>query len=83
VLLKSVNVPFAVLRLPVVLLKTALAPVAVFSSAVLARSVPTPIPVLRLPVVLLSSEDKPTAVLYIPLVRLRRAFWPSAVLPPG
>jgi hypothetical protein len=33
--------------------------------------------------VLLRSENIPTAVLYVPVERLRSAFWPSAVLPPG
>jgi hypothetical protein len=33
--------------------------------------------------VLLRSASKPTAVLNVPLVRFKRAFCPSAVLPPG
>jgi hypothetical protein len=32
---------------------------------------------------LLLSEYKPTAVLCVPVVRLKRALWPSAVLPPA
>jgi len=59
---------------PVVLLKSAPPPVAVLLSAVLENSVPAPIAVLRLPVRLLWSENQPTAVLYVPVVRLRRAF---------
>src|SRR6185437_356463 len=39
--------------------------------------------VLRFPIVLLLSDEKPTAVFHVPLVRLKRAFCPSAVLPPG
>src|SRR6266498_3343747 len=69
--------------MPVVLLKSAPAPVAVFSFAVLARSAPAPTAVLNLPSVLLLSENRPTAVLYVPVVRLKSAFCPSAVLPPG
>ena len=68
---------------PVVLLKSAPAPVAVFSSAVLRRSAPAPVPVQKLPSVRLSSENIPIPVLYRPLVRLKRALSPSAVLPPG
>jgi hypothetical protein len=66
-----------------VLLKSAPAPVAVFSSPVLAKSAPAPRAVLKLPVLTPSSEKKPTAVLYKPVVRLKRALCPSAVLPPG
>ena len=83
VLLKRANAPLAVLKLPSVLLKSAPAPMAVFSSAVLLRSAPAPLAVLKLPVLSTLSEKKPTAVLYVPLVRLNRAFCPSAVLPPG
>ena len=50
-LLKRANAPLAVLRSPVVLLKSAPAPVAVFSFAVFSRSVPAPTPVLKLPLV--------------------------------
>jgi hypothetical protein len=39
--------------------------------------------VLRLLVVLFLSEKNPTAVLYPPVLRLNRAFCPSAVFPPG
>jgi hypothetical protein len=53
----------AVLKAPVVLLKSAAAPVAVLLSAVLARSVPAPMAVLKLLLALLLSEEKPTAVL--------------------
>ena len=35
------------------------------------------------PPVLLLSENKPTPVLYMPVVRLKSAFCPSAVFPPG
>ena len=45
--------------------------------------VPAPLAVLKLPVLSTLSEKKPTAVLYVPLVRLKREFCPSAVLPPG
>jgi hypothetical protein len=38
---------------------------------------------LRLAEALLKSAYIPTAVSYVPVVRLKRAFWPSAVLPPG
>jgi hypothetical protein len=40
-------------------------------------------PVLKFPVVSLLSDQKPIAVLYPPLVRLKRALCPSAVLPAG
>jgi hypothetical protein len=70
----SVLTPFAVFPVPVVLLKSAAAPVAVLLSAVLARSVPAPTAVLNAPVVLLLRERNPTAVLKPPVVRLRRAF---------
>src|SRR6266542_3081137 len=55
-----------------VLLKSAPAPVAVFSSAV-----------LDCPSVRLRSEYRPIPVLYTPAVRLPRARYPSAKLPPG
>jgi len=45
--------------------------------------VAAPTPVLRAPVVTSWSDKKPMAVLYVPLVRLKRAFSPSAVLNPG
>ena len=50
--------------------------------AVLAKSVPAPMAVLKLPILLLLIEKQPVAVLYVPLVRLRSAFCPCAVLPP-
>jgi hypothetical protein len=50
---KSAASPLAVLKLPVVLLKSAPAPVAVFWSALLLKSAPAPMAVLKLPVVLL------------------------------
>src|SRR6266508_1730510 len=83
VVLKSAPLPLAVLKLPVVLWKSAPAPVAVFASAVLTRSVPAPRPVQKLPSVRLRTENIPTAVLYRPVVRLKSALCPSAVLPPG
>ena len=49
----------------------------------LKRSVPAPTPVLKLPSPLLQSENQPTAVLAEPVVRLNRAFCPSAVLKLG
>src|SRR5207245_1828782 len=69
---------------PVVLLKRAPAPIAVFCSAVVFKaSVAAPSAVLRLPVVLFSSEKKPTPVLNVPLLSASSAACPSAVLPPG
>jgi hypothetical protein len=53
----------AVFREPVVLLKSASAPVAVFCSPMLANRVPAPMPVLKLVVVSLLSDQKPIAVL--------------------
>jgi hypothetical protein len=82
-LLKRANAPVAVLELPPMLLKSAPASVAVFSSARLARSEPAPTPVQKLPSVRLRGEYIPIAVFYVPLVRLSRAEAPSAVLPPG
>jgi hypothetical protein len=70
----SANVPLAVLPPPVVLLKSAPAPLAEFWSALLERSVPAPTPMLNLPSTLLLSENKPMALLYMPVVRLKRAF---------
>ena len=75
---KKANTPLAVLFAPVVLFKAPSAPV-----AVLAKSVPAPTAVLKLPILLLLIEKQPVAVLYVPLVRLRSAFCPCAVLPPG
>jgi hypothetical protein len=49
----------------------------------LSKSVPAPTPVLKLASVLLRSESNPTAVLNVPVVRLKRALQPSAVFPPG
>ena len=72
----------AVLFAPVVLFKAPSAPVAVLASAVLAKSVPAPTAVLKLPILLLLIEKQPVALLYVPLVRLRSAFCPCAVLPP-
>ena len=69
-----------VLSEPVVLNKSAAAPMEVLSFPVLKRSVPAPTPVLRLPPVLLKSEYQPFAVFAMPVVRLKRAFCPSAVL---
>lgn len=66
--------------MPVVLNKSATAPKAVFWSAVLKSSVPAPVAVLKLPCVVLESENQPTAVLAEPVVRLKRAFCPSAVV---
>ena len=68
---------------PVVLNKSDAAPNAVFASAVLKRSVPAPVAVLKLPAVLLLSENQPTAVFADPVVRLKRAFCPSAVVKLG
>src|SRR6266550_880884 len=89
-LLKRANVPTAVLLPPVVLSKSAPAPTAVFrtpsptvGSPLSRRSVPAPTPVLKLLVLLLRSESKPNAELYRPVVRLKRAACPSAVLVEG
>ena len=51
----------------------------------LLKSVPAPTAVFNWPSTLLLSENQPTAVLLVPVLtlRLKRAFWPSAVLPPG
>src|SRR5581483_583558 len=49
----------------------------------LKRRVPAPTAVLKLPSVLLSSENQPTAVFAEPVVRLKRAWSPSAVLKLG
>src|SRR6266480_1710736 len=68
---------------PIVLPKSAPAPVAVFSAAVFKRSERAPTPVQKLPAVRLRSEYIPIAVLYVPVVRLSRVACPSAVLPPG
>src|SRR4051812_44813786 len=83
VFVRRADVPLAVFRAPVVLLKSANAPVAVFSSEALNRSVPAPTPVLNWLVALPLSERKPTAVLNPPVIRVRSAFCPSAVFPPG
>src|SRR4051794_22364297 len=83
VLVRRVDVPLAVLRAPVVLLKSANAPVAVFSSEALNRSAPAPTPVLNWLVALALRERNPTAVLNPPVVRLRSALCPSAVFPPA
>ena len=66
-----------------VLNKSAAVPNAVFWSPVLKRSVPAPVAVLKLPSALLKSENQPTAVFAAPVVRLKRAFCPSAVLKLG
>lgn len=47
------------------------AAVAVFWFAVFTKSVPAPMAVLKLRVLLSLSENKPTAVLYVPVVRLK------------
>src|SRR5204863_4574245 len=78
---KRANTPLTMLFAPVVLFKSAPAPVAVLS-AVLAKSVPAPTAVLKLPILFLLIEKQPMAVLYVPLARLRSAFCPCAVLPP-
>ncbi len=72
----------AVLESPVVLFKSAPAPVAVLLSAVLSTNVPAPIPVLNLPSVTLGRENQPTAVLYVPLVRLRKGVLSFCRIPP-
>ena len=77
---KRANAPLAVFWTPVVLLRSAPAPVAVLLSAVLARSVPAPTAVLNSPVVNALSDSQPTAVLAARVVTLKKAFCPSAVL---
>ena len=74
VLLKSANAPLAVLANPVLLLKSAAAPVAVFWSPALTRRAPAPRAVLRFPVLLLSSENTPTAVLDVPCGEGQKSF---------
>jgi hypothetical protein len=71
--------PKAVLNGPVVLLKSAAAPTAVFWSAVLNSSAPAPTAVLKLPSVPLRSENQPNAEFAAPVVTLPRALVPSAV----
>ena len=66
----------AVFFRPVALNKSAAAPNAVFSSAVLKRSVPAPVAVLKLLSVLLKSENQPTAVFPVPVVRLKKGVLP-------
>ena len=90
VLLNSANAPSAVLKLAVVLLKRAPAPTAVFSIPWFVVGLPhvgkeraSAYGRLNWPSVSLRSDKNPTAVLNVPLVRLRRALCPSAVLPPG
>src|SRR5215470_15230340 len=85
VLFKSASTPTAVLASPVVLSKSAAAPTAVFSLPVFRERVPAPTAVLKPASTLLSSDNAPTAVFAKPVLvsRLKRAFWPSAVLSPG
>jgi hypothetical protein len=64
--------------MPVVLNRSAAAPNAVLSSAVLKRSDPAPVAVLKLPPALRKSENHPTAVFAEPVVRLKGLF---ALLP--
>ena len=71
------------LPVPVVFNKRAAVPIAVFWSALFNASVPAPTAVLKLPVVRPLSDNQPIAALNPPVVWLRRAFCPSAVLPPG
>ena len=71
------------LVMPVPLLKSAAAPLAVLLFPVVTRSAPAPTAVLKLLVLLTLKERKPTAVFKPPVVRLNSAFCPSAVLPPG
>src|SRR5262245_3107498 len=90
VLLRSAELPVAVLWNPVVLNNSAAAPRAVFSTPspllwfpTLKRSVPAPRAELKLPSVLLKSENHPSAELATPVVRLHKAFCPSAVFKAG
>ena len=71
----------AVLLTPVVLLKSALAPVAVLLLPVvlLNERMQCRMAVLREPVVLLTERVKPMAVLSLPVVRLKRASSPRTV----
>jgi len=59
----------AVFSVPVVLNKSAAAPVAVFESAVLRSSAPAPTAVLKPPVLTLNNENVPIAVFPTPKVR--------------
>jgi hypothetical protein len=62
------------------LLKSARDPIPVLAEAVLLSSAPVPRAVLSVPNKLRASAAKPTAVLAEPVVRLKRARVPSAVL---
>ena len=83
VLLQRAAARWVGLPMPKVFNKCAAAPNAVFWSEVLKRSAPAPVAVLKLPSLTPCSENQPTAVFAAPVVRLNRAFWPSAVLNPG
>src|SRR4051812_26402511 len=82
VLLQRARAPTAVLFSPLKLLKSAAPPMAVFRLPTALKSVPAPTAVLSWPLLLLFSENHPTAVLLTPVVRLNRAFCPSAVVFP-
>src|SRR5881396_1018837 len=73
----------AVFPLPVVLLKSALSPLAVLElPSVLLKSAWKPSAVLDEPVVLLKSENQPCAVLFDPVVlRLSASTFSAALLP--
>ena len=60
--------------------KSAAAPVAVFCPRLFEHKRSRAETVLKLPSVLLKSEYQPTAVFAEPVVRLKSAFCPSAVL---
>src|SRR2546430_17720814 len=71
----------AVLAGPVVLLKSAAAPVAVFRNpVVLLESAESPVTVFALPVVLLKSANAPVAVLESPVVLFKSAPAPVAAV---
>ena len=67
--------------MPMVLFKSAPAPLPVLLFAVLVKSVTAPTAALNLPWILLLMENEPTAVLYAPVVRLSRAPCSFAVFP--
>ena len=69
--------------MPVVLSKSAAAPIAVLDSALLMASAPAPTPVLKLPVVFRKSDRQPSAVFPAPVVRESSASHPSAVVKLG
>ena len=83
VLSKRANTPVAVLFAPVVLFKSAPGACCRVGVCGVGKKRPSADGRIEVPILLLLIENQPNAVLFVPLVRLRRAFCPSAVLPPG